>query len=340
MHHSITDGHSMIKICSFYVDLLNDVVQSKDSIHDQLGVLSNGEKTEWMLMEATDYLNDNPGLLDKIRDTVRSPHLPLILKLKPYYSPDDEEIKTLSISHRFDTETTEQLIRKCKTERVTVNSAFAAAINTALILLAKDYYKAGKVDESIFNDENNEADNKNGIYSYKIKGEHYVNIRRFWDGTNSDQLGCHLTVATLPIKTGTDVLSDFWGYARHVHAQLRENLKNKVPLLTEAALWKSEPDGLMMEDFVDNLEKPTCSYRMTNLGEVTKQFPEHTNPVQASYLSRSTSIHGKNTICMHGISTFRDRLLYNLDFSTRFIDQELAEQIVSKIIAVIATQKS
>ncbi|MCL4128295.1 UNVERIFIED_CONTAM: hypothetical protein GTU68_017426, partial [Idotea baltica] len=94
--------------------------------------------------------------------------------------PSHQDGCTRVLQNEFNEVTTERLLKRCKMEGVTLNSAFTAAANIGMyrLILQRD----GSVDETRFD------------------SQQAVNMRRYWPkDKQSGSFGCHISMVDVQI---------------------------------------------------------------------------------------------------------------------------------------------
>ncbi|XP_047495030.1 uncharacterized protein LOC125043122 [Penaeus chinensis] len=133
-HHGITDGNTNMRICGFFVQLLNDVLAGK-SIKDeeQLGILVSDERTKKLLEERIANMEADPEVQQRALDDYNARHTTHSMIKSTFEGAADKVGRSLLLARDMDVATTSQFVKRCRTENVTVNSAFTALANVALV---------------------------------------------------------------------------------------------------------------------------------------------------------------------------------------------------------------
>ncbi|XP_042891221.1 uncharacterized protein LOC122265842 [Penaeus japonicus] len=201
------------------------------------------------------------------------------------------------------------------TESVTVNTAFAALASVAMT----DLLALGGLEQD----------------SYRIRGDHVVSVRRYWDVDASPYLGCHiLPPMPISVETPRNVGDKFWDFARSLHKEILSELKAGAVIREEALKNFFMPENVNIDDVFHQPESElanTCDFCVSNMGDVTKLVTEGGDRLQATHVLRSVSIHGVPNNWSHLFHTFRGRFIYVLDYNTGKVTTQMAETFCERI---------
>ncbi|XP_042883007.1 uncharacterized protein LOC122260007 [Penaeus japonicus] len=315
-HHGITDGTSTMKICGFLVQLLNDVISGKrvDDV-EQLGVFISGERTQKIVDERVAAMKADPELLQKMINDSAAHKSPCSILNSTYRDAGEKEGNTMYLTRDLDVATTSAFVKKCRAESVTVNTAFAALASVAMT----DLLALGGLEQD----------------SYRIRGDHVVSVRRYWDVDASQYLGCHiLPPMPISVETPRNVGDKFWDFARSLHKEILSELKAGAAIREEALKNFFMPENVNIDDVFQQPESEpvnTCDFCVSNMGDVTKLVTEGGDRVQATHVLRSVSIHRVPSNWSHLIHTFRGRFIYVLDYNTERVNTRMAETFCERI---------
>ncbi|XP_063585112.1 uncharacterized protein LOC134762530 isoform X1 [Penaeus indicus] len=308
-HHGIVDGITTMKVCGCLVKLLGDVISGQPiSDEEQIGELVSAEETEKLIRAKKLRIETDYELREALIRGARSKCSNPRLLRRIYQAPEGSEDRSAQVIRHLDVATTEKFVNKCRTESLTVHSAFTALANVALTdLLMKE-----NVIQS----------------SYTISSAHTTNLRRYWPGNTSRALGCHISPTYLYTETPRDAGNRFWEYARTLHQNLKSNLESGKAL-EDIALRQlmTRPKTEEREDRVGDREENTevePEYFTSNMGDVTPFVSGESEDVKATHITRSISLHKAGLSCSHVFHTFKGRLTHCLDFSTKFLSEDLA----------------
>ncbi|XP_047474255.1 uncharacterized protein LOC125028799 [Penaeus chinensis] len=305
-HHNVSDGTTNMKFCKVFLKVLNDLVQGKEIDMCQEGTFA-------------------PPLQDRLADRIGAYFLFVYMFLRRLYTciltfgipvrnftsrfpmPSRNEAATRMIHHELDEDTTRKLLRRCKMEGVTLNSAFTAAANLTM-------YKMMTQDGR--------------LKTTDLWSSQAVNMRRYWPKEQqSNSFGCHISLLDVSFPTGPGDEKAFWKYARQVHARLKYHLTESKRALTLQPMSERLIILIRHNAWLAWLRLPSANdghYTVTNMGDLTQTFPGTGEEVEVSLVLRSVSCHFMPTLCQHTLQTFRGRFCYSLDYYTQKITKENA----------------
>lgn len=314
-HHGIVDGITTMKVCGCLVKLLGDVISGQPiSDEEQIGELVSAKETEKLIRANKLRIEADYELRETlIRDARSKCSNPRLLR-RIYQAPEGTEDRSAQVIRHLDVTTTEKFVNRCRTERLTVHSAFTALANVALIdLLMK----------------------KNVIQSsYTIYSAHTTNLRRYWPGDTSRALGCHISPTHLYTETPRDAGNRFWEYARTLHQNLKSSLESGKALediaLRQLTTLKTEEREDRVED-KEEITEAKPEYFTSNMGDVTPFVSGESEDIKVTHITRSISLHKADLSCSHVFHTFKGRFTHCLDFSTKFLSEDHARDYCDQI---------
>lgn len=313
VHHAITDGLSMMKVCGGFIRILNDVMANKPVCDEErIGYFVSDTKTEELVSVKMTAIQNDPSLRQELisRAEDKGTGIPLLLTVEP---PPEGEDKTCNLTHVLDKDTTKRFISRCKAEGVSIHSAFAALADASIVTSLV---------------ENNHIQN-----SYKICNGHIINLRRYWTGDNSDAMGCH---ARGPLNLWADVPRDlsgkFWDFARTLHQDLHHHLENESILFQMAYIKLCSKKDQSYDDIFYQANPMQIDCVFSNLGDVTNLLTDDGPYVKAFLLQRQLSLHRtdiKNFA--YFFHSFRGRLILNLLYNSKYVTEAVVQQHCSQI---------
>ncbi|XP_068214345.1 uncharacterized protein [Palaemon carinicauda] len=315
IHHSITDGFTMMKTCGGFVRILNDIIDNKPICDkEQLGYFVSDAENEKLVAVKMSALQENPSLMKEIisRAEDKGLGIPLLLKVEP---PPEGEDKSHNLTHVLDKDLTKRFLEKCKAEKVSLNSGFTALFNACMVS---------------FLSENNYIND-----TYRMCNGHVINSRRYWPADRSDAMGCHaLAPLNLWINVPGDLNNKFWDFARSIHQDLHHHLKEESILLREAYIRLTNSEGPNYDDIFYSSNPMQVDCVFSNLGDVTR-FYENSGPYVKPYLLiRQASLHRtdiKNFA--YFFHTFRGRLIVSLLYNSKYVASAIAQKHLNKILS-------
>lgn len=322
IHHGITDGFTMMKTCGSFVKILNDVIDNQPICDkEQIGYfVSDTENEKLVAVKMSALKQDRPLMQELIsRAEDKGAGMPLLLKIRP--SPEGED-KSCSLIHVFDKGSTQRFIEKCKAERVSISSGFAALVNASMV--------------SFF------AENRYIEDSYRMCNGHVINSRRYWPADSSDAMGCHaLSPLNLWIDVPRDLHKKFWDFARNLHQDLHHHLKEESILLREAYIKLTNNEEPSYDEMFCSSAPMQVDCVFSNLGDVTHYFGDGGPYVKPYLLVRHASLHHTDIQNFaYFIHTFRGRFTVNLLYNSKYVAKAVAQEHFSRIISMMENVKN
>jgi len=324
-HHSITDGHSSSRICGYFSNFLNDVVNGVVIDSTQLVTLSDGDiLSKEGSAKVAQYFDDNPGEFQRINDEIDTIEgcTPLFEKAFPV-SSGSEQPQARNTRYNFDKTITKKFLSKSKENGVTCHSSFFTAVKFALAKMMAD---------------NGVKKNNHGFNT-----SHVMNLRRFWpkDSDSELQFGPNIMFSFVQFDIFKYTSSNFWLAATDFHTLFKDksSIVDKYTNVFIERFKKFKPPGSG-----ESKPVPTRYYDTNNLGDVTKilngsfdktRTAETNSAVLITDFSRSTTTHGGNNICSHVLQSLNGRLLYSLDYNDNFVSPDVAKKYLDSIVEMV-----
>ena len=320
LNHAITDGHSSVRMCGYFLAFLNDCIEGK-SIDDetQLVKYKNDEFNVPVINEVKELLKSDANLLHtyhKITEDL-SKLEPLLFKIFP--SESAAEPKTLSIWKDVNEKVTKQFIAKAKAEGVTVHSAFSTVFHAVFVELLNEFI--GEDQEHV------------------LGSIHDVNIRRYWKDGGENIVGVHIGALKTSIVATKDFVVNFWKNAKSFSEKFHSEINKKHSMIMEIIDAENNPPASVAASFYENKTPTNCYYAVSNMGDISRFFKRKDGTsftsVQASHLRRATSVHTymcPSTFC---IQTMNNNFLCSFDYNTRYISSDTAHKILNKTVAMV-----
>lgn len=311
LHHGISDGTTNMYIMKFFVSLLNDVILKKPiDVDEPLGVLVGNDYIGEEIGEKIAMLRGDQSLREKMAQKIErsDSHSPYIITAFPR---PNERCMTHSYEFVVDLDTTARFFKKCREEKVTINSGFSAAANVALVDLVRESGVASD--------------------SYVLQNAHLVNLRRYWKKPIPNALGVHMgfpliILTEVPGKVG----SNYWDYARAMHSHISRDLQEKSSLYDQAYQIVADYQmGMPSADF----KSFTTDYTISNMGDVTPLATEGGEEVRITHITRSTSNHLVDkcpvSIICH---TFRGKFTMTFDYNAAALERDFILRYCRQIV--------
>lgn len=319
-HHNMSDGSTNMSFSNNFVSVLNRIVQKKEvdmreegyfayPIHNDLAYST----TSYYYLIYNLSLRVYRSLIDysqRVRNFVSL-----------YPMPTDQDGCTQVLPNELDRVTTERLLKRCKMEGVTLNTAFTAAANIGMLrmMLQRDA----------------------SLQDTSFDSQQAVNMRRYWPkDKQKNAYGCHIFMFDLQVPTQESDIKNFWEYARNVHKIIYHELNvEKTPLkmqpLTEKQ-WLAIFINLIMSKF--RLPSTNDShYCVTNMGDVSNTFSGEDVEITVSKILRSVSCHFMQALCQHTLQTFKGKMYYSMDYYPQKMSASIARAYVSSLLDTLTT---
>ncbi|XP_050693200.1 uncharacterized protein LOC126983967 isoform X1 [Eriocheir sinensis] len=312
VHHSLADGFTNIRICNLLHVILDDLLAERVvDDEEQLGEHVGDEEAERLYERERQRFLHDPDLYRRRREelvTATKPRPPLLSVLAP---PRDGDIKTRSVKLILDEATTRAFRSKCKAEGASLHCGLTGVTNVALVRMLEALAEAPP--------------------EYNFVTSHDLGLRRYYEGDTSRILGSHIPTFSfkMSLKTPRNVVNNFWPYVKEFHGRFHAALKDRVPMQAVAVrlMEKSKADNF--KEYFRTTADPDYSYALSNMADVSHMLPGNGDFVQATRLTRFSTLRSSATIMCLYVHTFRGRLNINLAYSTRFLERHEAQRILS-----------
>ncbi|XP_042868206.1 uncharacterized protein LOC122250700 [Penaeus japonicus] len=317
-HHNVSDGTTNMKFCKVFLQVVNDLLAGREvdmrqegvfatPLHDQI---ADDASSQWYLF--TIFLKRfYKGILSYGAYVRNFTHI--------YRMPAENIASTRVLHHELDEFTTRNLLRRCKMEGVTLNSAFTAAANLTLYRMM--------------------ADKNHSLDATTVSSLQAINMRRYWPkDAQPNTFGCHISMLDVGFATNRADLDGFWEYSRGVHSSLVYQLTTTQHPLKIQPISERLILIICSNSWLDWAGFPSTNdnhYTVTNMGDLTHTFPGMGEEVEVSRVLRSVSCHFMPTLCQHTLQTFRGRFCYSLDYYTQKLSRETATTYAQGIIDLL-----
>ncbi|XP_063602131.1 uncharacterized protein LOC134778186 [Penaeus indicus] len=315
-HHGAVDGISGLLILAAFQKLLEDVVIGTYIDQEQYGRLGSEEQTMQLERETLDKLESNPEefqrLVDEAAGTMSTP-----LINQAFGTPAKEEFPTRILQRVFKAHQLRTLQGRCRSHGITVNSALASVINTALVELVAE---AGL-----------ERD------AYTITSQHAINKRRYWKGDSSTVLGNHVGPMSHTMHTPRGNRKNFWAYAKRFDAEFRQKLKEGYIFQEKIIRSKLLPEGYSHEAWYSSPPPTVYDYFMTNI-VIPHKFDHGTGKViRLTEYRNLCNISRCDYPMIHMLSDIsQEDVNYTLMYATGRLSHDTAQAFLDKIMDVLS----
>lgn len=306
-HHGLSDGLSVSLLVKRMVELLNDVILGRH-ISDELTSRFLPREELWEIeSRITKKLEEDPRRHDYVRETIPD-STPLLLQAFP--RPSVDRVTSRILSRTVDLEATQNFQKLCKAHGVTINSAFTAAINTAIVRLVQ----------------------RSGIsqQSYRIASNHLVSALRYLKQTPPDIMGGYALF--LSHVSRMNHTSNFWEYSKEVHRELKGALQSELPLEQKMASVMAQPN--LAEDWARNPPKVVHDYGITNIAHFPMPERRADDQVLVTNVSSTAMVHKYIHMVLFLVYTFRGRSNYAISYATDYIADETARMLADEVMSV------
>lgn len=324
-HHNFTDGTTNMKFCNVFLEVLNDVILGRPTdmkVEAKLAEALHDRMADKMRTE--DMLKTNLWLAyyfcKRFYKGIISYGHYITNYTNHYPQPTEQEASTRLIPGELDEETTTKLVKRCREEKTSLNSAFTAAANLAL-------YKMVLICEPT-------------LESTHFGGIQTVNMRRYWTKEEAqDSCGCHISTLDVQVPTNKEDFVKFWSYARRVQELMEYELNVSKRGIRMMSIGEKLRLILYTNSFLEWIGYPSTNdnhYCVTNMGNLSKSFPGTGEVVEVTKLMRSVSCHYMPNLCQHTLHTFRGKLSYSLDYYTQKMEREHAKLYAKTVLETLA----
>ncbi|XP_076034605.1 uncharacterized protein LOC143021190 [Oratosquilla oratoria] len=317
-HHNVSDGTTNMKFCNIFLSVLNRLMQGKEVDMKEEGTFAPPIHDEIARKIASKWWLLNVFLRRLFRGIIcYGSYVSNITRIFPL--PAHKEASTNVLHHELDELTTQRLLKRCKMENVTLNSAFTAAANLSLFRMALD--QGSKLSSTSFD------------------SVHAINMRRYWPKEKQpNTYGCHISMLDIEVPTTVEDFDNFWEYARRVHGNFLHVITKSQRALKLMPISQKLRLIIVFNSWLASLGLPSTNdnhYCTTNMGDLSNTFPGTGEEVEVSKVLRSVSCHLMPTLCQHTLQTFRGKFCYSLDYYTQKFEPETAVTYAKTILDML-----
>nr|XP_027229025.1 enniatin synthetase-like [Penaeus vannamei] len=308
-HHALGDGLSASLVAKQMVELLNDVILGCHVSDEVSSRFVQREELGEIESRIIKKLEEDPERHDYVKQTMPT-STPLLLQAFP--RPSVDRAATRHLSRIVDVEVTRKFEKQCKSHGVTINSAFSAVINIALIRLVQ----------------------KSGIsqQSYQIASNHAVSMLRYLKRTPRDVVGGYAVLRSHISKVTDNHAKNFWEYATEINGELREGLTSELPLEQKMARLMAQPNH--WKEWAQNPPAVVHDYGITNIGHFPMPERRVDDQVLVTDAASVAMVHKYIHMLLFLVHTFRGRCNYSISYATDHIADETAILLADEVMAV------
>ncbi|CAL4085036.1 unnamed protein product [Meganyctiphanes norvegica] len=315
--HNIADGTTNMAFCNQFISILNDLIEGHPPNMAAEGVFA--EPLEDRLANEKSNRSYLCKLFFEHAKKAMCFGAGVCNFTKNYPLPVENEACTRILHHEVDEITTKRLLKKCKMEKVTINSAFTAAANLGLYKLI--------------------SEKDVGISDTVINTLQTVNMRRYWSKeAQPNSFGCRISSLNLNFSVAHHDAYAFWEYARDVHRIIKHGLDEKPLALLGLPLANFFKYVIGENFWVSKFSLPSsndCHFCVTNMGNLDNILIGTLSQIKVSQIMRSVSGHFMPTLCQHTLQTFHGRLCYSIDYYTQKMKESTAEKYSKYIVDIL-----
>ena len=316
-HHNVSDGTTNMKFCKVFLSVLNNLLQGKGIDYRQEGIFALPLHDK-LAEECTSNLFLFRLFLKRFYKGILSYGAYIRNFTWHYPMPASSDARTHVMHQELDEVTTSKLLKRCKMEGVTLNSAFTAAANLGLYKMILRKHKLVKT---------------------HFDSVQAVNMRRYWpQDSRKDTLGCHISMLDMTVPTELEDIDNFWEYSRKVHKILQYELIESKRALKVQPISERLRLIICSNSWLAWAGLPSTNdnhYCVTNMGDLSSTFPGTGEQVEVSRVVRSVSCHFMPTLCQHTLQTFKGRFCYSLDYYGQKLTPEVAKEYVDELIGIL-----
>ncbi|XP_063612067.1 uncharacterized protein LOC134785612 [Penaeus indicus] len=308
-HHALSDGLSASLIAKQMVELLNDVILGRHINDEATSQFIQREELWEVESRIIKKLEEDPQRHDYVKQTMPL-STPLLLQAFP--RPSVDQVTTRYLSRIIDEDVTQKFVKQCKSHGVTINSAFSAVINIAIVSLMQ----------------------KSGIsqQSYQIAGNHIVSMLRYLKRTPRDAIGGYAVLLSHISRMTNDHANNFWEYAKEINRELKESLTSELPLEQKMARLLAQPD--LVEEWARKPPPVVHDYGITNIGHFPMPERHLDDRVLVTDVASVAMVHNYIHMLLFLVYTFKGRCSFTLSYATDYIADDTATLLADEVISV------
>ncbi|KAK8380007.1 hypothetical protein O3P69_016576 [Scylla paramamosain] len=310
-HHAVTDGICTMKIIEIIITILDSVLDGAHVDSKQIGEFRDRSEVTSVEVRIRESLEKDPHMLSTLleeRYKIKT-SVPLITEI--FGKPDEPSPETYTVTPQvIDDKLLQVFSAKCKTHKVTFNSAFVGVINVALMELA---HEAGVARDS-----------------YIITHRHPVDTRRYMSDVTCMVWGYHVVPMTHTTTMPCNARSTFWENVINFDTNFRDRINTMGPLqerILDTILQERKPD--FENTTIHNLNVTNMySPRIKTSGD--GKHVQLTN--SCGYLPLPFTHH--DYCITGGLTRFREQVQFQVGYYSGFITTENATRLSDKVISV------
>ncbi|MCL4150079.1 UNVERIFIED_CONTAM: hypothetical protein GTU68_021304 [Idotea baltica] len=314
-HHNFSDGTTNMKFCDIFLLLLNKILQNQTLDLSEVGHFAYPIQDD-LANKVFSYFYLIRLFMTRMYRIFIAYGTYVCNFLRQYPMPTNDEACTMVLENELNEFSTQCLLKRCRMEGVTLNTAFTAAANIGMyrMILQRDA----------------------SVHETSFDSQQTINMRRYWPkDKQKDSYGCHIFPAAIHIPTKKEDITQFWEYARRVHKIIYEELNVEKNLIKSHPFSHKLCLAVLLNFFTSKLKLTSTNdshYCITNMGNVSSTFSGEGDVVSVSKILRSVSCHLMPTLCQHTLQTFKGKFYYSLDYYPFKMTEDTARTYASSLM--------
>lgn len=316
-HMGICDGASLSYVMKWIAVILDGLAAGRSVSDEEIVPITNNDEISVQLTQIKDSLAHDKHLTEAILKTRPKPdQVPLFFQAFP--RPVEAEPCTKNIQRVMESKFLDQLLQRCKMEKVTVNSALMAALNIAIVNLVE----------------------KKGINRdvYEVSCNLYTDYRRYMRPTDTFHLGPFRSSMSYISVVDDFCRKHFWDYSRRVDEDVRFALNDKLMMKQYLAQEMVEKIDQISYDYITTVRPALHDYSLTNHGDFTPLLHNNGDHVQITAVDSISCVHNSMNSSLHAVVTFRGRTTYNVSYDANYFTETTVNKVLDELFSVL--QKS
>ncbi|XP_064083144.1 uncharacterized protein LOC135199201 [Macrobrachium nipponense] len=310
----ICDGTSFSYIIKWMAVILDDLAAGRTVSDEEIVPITNNDEVSLLLTQIKDSLANDKHLTEAILRTRPKPdQVPLFFQAFP--RPTEARPCTKSIQRVMGSKFLDQLLQRCKMEKVTINSALMAALNIAIVNLVEEKGFAKDVCE--------------------VSCNLYTDYRRYMRPTNTFHLGPFRSSMSYISVVDDSCRKLFWDYSRRVNEDVHSALSDKLTMKQYVAQEMVEKADQISYDYITTFRPALHDYSLTNHGDVTPLIHHNGDHVQITAMDSISCIHNSLNSSLHAVVTFRGRTTYNVSYATDYFTETTVNKLLDEMFSVL-----
>lgn len=310
-HHALGDGINDAFMLASIVHILENVLSGEPVDREQVAELTDKKDLKLLKQRMKDNLLSNEKRLEEVRNSLPTPDkTPLLQKI--FNKPGNTPAGCKHVPHNIEIPTLEQFQVRCKQAGASLNSSVLAAVNTAIVELAKE----SGMDQA----------------TYTVTANVQVNLRNLLETPSIFQTGPLNYRLSFSSQVDNNVKNSFWKYCKTLHQELRSHFKSGLAL-EQAIVTEIDQSEKPLEEYFSNPSPVLYDYGHTNPGSI--YFDQDNKNVYVRDVFVYSLVQNFCHSNYHHFTQFNDRCWYMISYDTRYMNEEMVNKLADKIVAVM-----